>query len=147
MVLAPAVAIRPLLAQGTVEGIASQLICLCGCGKLLSVCEMDTAKQMKSIISDRLAEGMTAREVIDYMTEKYGEQVLAAPTKKGFNLTAWITPFAGIFVGSLVIWLVVAAWVQRRRVVRATEVATVVSEDLESRYGTILEQELDEFEA
>ncbi len=134
------------LAQGSVEDIASQMICLCGCNKLLNVCEMDTAKQMKSIISEKLAEGLGKREIIDFMTKSYGEQVLAAPTKKGFNLTAWITPFAFIIVATGVIWFVVLSWVQHRRRTVGSDFEVVVSEDLESRYSAVLERELKEFE-
>ncbi|MFQ6046320.1 MAG: cytochrome c-type biogenesis protein CcmH [Gemmatimonadales bacterium] len=133
--------------QGSVEDVASQLICMCGCNKLLNVCEMDTAKQMKAIISDKIAQGMSASEVVDFMTATYGEQVLAAPTKRGFNLTAWITPFAGIVGGGLVIWFIVLAWVRQRHAVEKAEIGIVASEDLESRYGTTLERELERFEA
>lgn len=134
------------MAQGTVEQVASQLICLCGCNKLLSVCEMDTAQQMKAIISEKVAEGMSAGQVIDYMTATYGEQVLAAPTKHGFNLTAWVTPFAMIVLGAALIWLLVVAWVRQRSASRHVEAALMRSEELEARYGERLERELRESE-
>lgn len=137
----------PAHAQGAVEDVASQLICMCGCNKLLNVCEMDTAKQMKAIIGDKVAEGMSTSEVVNFMTATYGEQVLAAPTKRGFNLTAWVTPFAGIIGGSLLIWSIVLAWVRQRRDFEKAEVEIVVTEDLESRYGTTLERELEQFDA
>jgi cytochrome c-type biogenesis protein CcmH len=133
-------------AQGTVEDIASGLICLCGCGKLLNVCDMETAKQMKDIIGDKLAQGWGKKQIVEYMTATYGEKVLAAPTKKGFNLTAWITPFALIFVGVGVIAIVVQTWVRHRRTTSEEEIETAVSEELESKYGETLERELKEFE-
>ncbi len=135
-----------LYAQGAVDNVASQLICQCGCGKLLNICEMDTAKEMKAIIGQKLSDGLNAKEIIDYMTATYGEQVLAAPTKRGFNLTAWITPFAAILVGALVIWLAIGKWTQRRRSEQAEDMALVVEHDLETKYGAVLEHELNEFE-
>lgn len=146
LVLAQLSWVGTVSAQGAVEDIASGLICLCGCGKLLNVCDMDTAKQMKSVISDKLAEGWSRQQIIDYMTATYGEKVLAAPTKKGFNLTAWVTPFALIIIGAVVIWFVVEAWVRHRRATREEEVEMAVSQDLESKYGATLEKELREFE-
>jgi cytochrome c-type biogenesis protein CcmH len=137
----------PLVAQGAVESIASELICLCGCTKLLNVCDMDTAAQMKSVISEKLAAGWDKRQVIDYMTETYGEHVLAAPPKSGFNLTAWLTPFGALLAGSVVIWLVVGAWVRHRRQFREVEIETAAADDLEAKYGALLEKELGEFEA
>jgi len=128
--------------RGTVEGIASQLICQCGCGKLLNVCEMDTARQMRSIISDKLGQGWDAKRIIAYMTDTYGEKVLAAPTKKGFNLTAWVTPFAVILAGAAVIWIAVGAWVRARAAgPRPDDGETMRA--LESRYGALLDEELD----
>lgn len=131
--------------QGSVEGIASQLICQCGCGKLLNVCEMDTAKQMRSIISDKLAQGWEAGAIITYMTDTYGEKVLAAPPKRGFNLTAWITPFAVIFAGAGLVAIVVALWT-RRRPAPVGAGAPEVLDALEARYGALLDRELDDIE-
>lgn len=136
----------PLAAQGAVEAIASELICLCGCNKLLNVCEMDTARQMKAVISEKLDAGWEKKEVLAYMTDTYGERVLAAPPKRGFNLTAWVTPFGAILGGAVVIWLVIGTWVRRRQRAREDELATVVSTDLEAKYGALLEQELREYE-
>lgn len=136
----------PALAQGSVEDIASGLICLCGCNKLLNACDMDTARQMKAVISQKLDEGLGKQEIIDYMTATYGENVLAAPPKRGFNLTAWVTPFAAIVAGTVVVCLVVLAWVEHRRAALAEEFDKVVLEGLESKYGAMLERELKELE-
>ncbi len=136
----------PAFAQGAVEGIASELICLCGCTKLLSVCEMETAAQMKAVIGDKLAAGWDKKQIIDYMTETYGEHVLAAPPKRGFNLTAWVTPFGVLLTGTAVIWLAVTAWVERRRELRAVEIDAAKADELEAEYGALLERELGEFE-
>lgn len=136
----------PAAGQGSVGGIASQLICLCGCGKLLNVCEMDTARQMRSVISDKLEDGWDGKRILSYMTETYGERVLAAPTKRGFNLTAWVTPFALIFAGGVLIVLVVGTWTRARATRASTGIGSETIEALESRFGAILDQELDDFE-
>jgi cytochrome c-type biogenesis protein CcmH len=138
-------AAAPLAAQGSVEGISSQLICQCGCYKLLNVCEMDTALQMRSIISDKLSQGWDSKRIITYMTDTYGEQVLAAPTKRGFNLTVWITPFAAILAGAALIWVVVGAWV-RTRAAQVDGLDGEALSELEARYGALLDQELDSSE-
>jgi cytochrome c-type biogenesis protein CcmH len=135
----------PVAGQGSVETIASQLICLCGCGKLLNVCEMDTARQMRSVISEKLEAGWNTKRIISYMTETYGERVLAAPTKRGFNLTAWVTPFAFILAGGAVIVLVVGTWTQARAARVSAGIGGATLEGLESRYGAIVDREIDEF--
>lgn len=140
--------IWPLAAvgQGTVEEIASELICLCGCNKLLNQCDMENAREMKAVIAQKLGEGLGKAAIIAYLTTTYGERVLAAPPKRGFNLAAWLTPFGVVALGSVVIWLAVAAWVRRRRGSRAEDMAVVASGELEARYGGVLERELSEFE-
>jgi len=136
----------PLAAQGSVDAIASQFICLCGCGKILNVCEMDTAAQMKSIIAAKLDEGWGKKKIVAYMTDTYGEKVLAAPTKRGFNLTAWVTPFVVLFAGVALIWFVIGAWVRVRARSRVEELGLAADRELESRYGAMLDRELGELE-
>jgi len=132
-------------AQGTVEEVAGQLICLCGCNKMLNVCDMQTAKEMKDIIATKLGEGLTKSEIVDYMTNTYGEQVLAAPTKRGFNLTAWLAPFALLGLGAGFLSLVVRLWVRRQREAPAA-VGHASAPILESRFGERLDRELNAFE-
>jgi cytochrome c-type biogenesis protein CcmH len=134
----------PVAGQGSVETIASQLICLCGCGKLLNACEMDTARQMRSVISDKLEAGWDGPRIISFMTETYGERVLAAPTKRGFNLTAWVTPFALILAGGVLILIVIGSWTRAHATGPHGRVEEAALEGLESRYGEMLDRELDE---
>ncbi len=70
----------------------------------------DVAKKMRSDVEARLAEGMSDEQVFNTFAADYGEQVLAAPTKRGFNLLAWVLPFAALAAGAVVIFLVVRAW-------------------------------------
>ena len=44
------------------------------------------------------------KEIRDYFIERYGEWILRAPPKQGFNLVLWILPGAGIVIGLL--WVV-----------------------------------------
>jgi cytochrome c-type biogenesis protein CcmH len=46
-------------------------------------------------------QGKTDAEVIAHFTDKYGSTVLSAPPVSGFNLTAWIMPFAALAIGAL----------------------------------------------
>lgn len=136
----------PLAAQESVSSIAGEFICLCGCGKILNVCEMDTATQMKSVIAAKLDEGWGKKRIVAYMTDTYGEKVLAAPTKRGFNLTAWVTPFVVLFAGIALIWFVIGAWVRVRATSRVEELGLATARELESRYGAMLDRELGDLE-
>ncbi len=66
--------------------------------------------EMRGAISLALKQGKSADEIVASLISKYGEEVLAAPTKKGFNLTAWITPFLAIVIGGVTIFFILKAW-------------------------------------
>ncbi len=103
----------PVMADADMDAIQQNLMCQCGCTMVLYSCDCGTAEQMRGEIKTMLGEGKTQQQVLDYYVGKYGEKVLAAPTKQGFNLTAYITPFAGIVVAGGSILLVLRQWVFR----------------------------------
>lgn len=103
--------VAPALADSEVDAVAQNIMCQCGCTMVLNTCECGTAEQLRGEIKAMLAEGKTQQQVLDYYVGKYGEKVLSAPTKQGFNLTAYITPFAGIVVAGGSIVFVLRRWV------------------------------------
>ena len=109
--------LTPALAEGpTFDSIASQLVCQCGCNSVLNNCvhgECMMRDKMSTQLTQYLQRGQSQEAILTAFVGEYGEKVLAAPTKQGFNLTAWITPFAALAAGVGVIYLVVMAWVRR----------------------------------
>ena len=99
--------------EETVQAIASGLRCV-DCQNL-SVADSpsETANQMRAIIRERLAAGDTPAQVTAYFVDKYGEWILLAPTRRGFNLLVWIAPFAGLGAGAIIVVLVVRRWSRR----------------------------------
>jgi cytochrome c-type biogenesis protein CcmH len=57
-----------------------------------------------------IAGGKTDQQIYDQFTTDYGAVVLAAPTMHGFNLVAWIAPFAVLAAGFLGTFLLVRRW-------------------------------------
>ena len=66
-------------------------------------------------IKDKIHELMkldkTDEEIKEYFVERYGEWILQAPPKKGFNLVLWILPGAGIVIGLLWVLFRSKSWV------------------------------------
>ncbi len=60
--------------------ISKELLCPCGCAEVLSVCECSTAEEMNALIEQRLSQGQSKEQIIQYFVVQYGKQVLAAPT-------------------------------------------------------------------
>lgn len=107
--------IAPAFADSELDGVQQNLMCQCGCTMVLSSCECGTAEQLRGEIRAMLGEGKSQQQILDFYVAKYGEKVLSAPTKQGFNLTAYITPFAGILIAGAGILLLVRQWVLHSR--------------------------------
>lgn len=89
----------------------SSLMCHCGCTDLtVKVCNCGTAAAIKSDIAARLAQGNTVAQVVDAYVAQYGEQIRSSPAREGFNLLAWIMPFAAILAGGSMIVTLVRRW-------------------------------------
>ncbi|MBI4303998.1 MAG: cytochrome c-type biogenesis protein CcmH [Chloroflexi bacterium] len=129
----------------TVDGIANQLICQCGCYMVLNNCthqECSSRETMLAAIKVKVDQGESAEAIVQSFVRGYGEKVLSEPPKRGFNLTAWISPFAGLLVGAAVVYLLVKKWV--RRGVQSTANVTD-SEEQDEEYRQRLERELREY--
>jgi len=61
-------------------------------------------------IDGMLGRGMSGPQVIAYFRGKYGEKILSAPTTQGFNILAWIMPFAAIAAGGALVAFTVGRW-------------------------------------
>jgi cytochrome c-type biogenesis protein CcmH len=57
-----------------------------------------------------IAAGMSDQQIFSAFTAKYGAIVLAAPTAHGFDLVAWIAPFAVFGAALLGTILLIRRW-------------------------------------
>jgi len=101
-----------LTPQQQVEG---QLMCYCGCSDLtVRVCSCGTADSIRQEIASRLGNGETPDQVVAAFVAQHGEQIRSAPTKSGFDLVAWVTPFLVIALAGSALVVVVHRWGSRR---------------------------------
>jgi cytochrome c-type biogenesis protein CcmH/NrfF len=93
--------------------LSHQLMCQCGCAQLLGECDHvgcpDRDKEL-SMLSTDIAAGLTDQQIMDAFVAKYGATVLAAPTTKGFDLVAWVAPFAVFAAALLGTILLIRRW-------------------------------------
>ena len=63
----------------SVTDISRELICQCvdECGEILSSCDCDTAKDLTSLIKQKIGQGQSKEQIIQLFVVKYGEQALA----------------------------------------------------------------------
>ena len=98
--------------EAEAQSIDESLICPSCPGKTIGQAQVAQAAQMRLLVREKLAEGWTRQEILDYFAERY-EGVLAEPPKEGFTLLAWVLPLVGIAGGAGVVYLVIRA--MRRR--------------------------------
>ena len=127
----------------TVEEVADELICQCGCGMVLSECShavCSSRDAMTASIEAQIAQGRSKGEIVQSFVDYYGERVLSSPTKQGFNLMLWITPFAALLMGGAVVWFTLKKWVRRGQYTFEAEEG-----EEDGEYRQRVEQELKEF--
>ena len=86
------------------NNLGHRMMCTCGCNQILLECNhvgCTVSETMRAELVAALDKGDNDDLTLQSFVQKYGATVLAAPTKSGFNVVAWIMPFAV---------LVLAAW-------------------------------------
>ena len=79
------------------------------------------ATRIKQFIAARIAAGDTKSEIKAKLVNQFGPTVLAAPSKRGFNLLAWLLPLAGILGGAAALAVLVWRWTRAREPAPAVE--------------------------
>ncbi|MDQ7054708.1 MAG: cytochrome c-type biogenesis protein CcmH [candidate division KSB1 bacterium] len=115
--------------KALMKKVDSQLACYCGCSLTVSDCRVsmtcgESAKLEKEVIS-YIEAGLDEKAILAKMREKYGETILAAPTKEGFNITAWTFPFLAIALGGIIAFYYMKKW--KATTPEMTGAATVAS--------------------
>ena len=84
-------------------------MCICpdDCGKVLINCTCSDSDRYRQQIRAMIDQGLTADQIIDRFVAEKGKIVLAAPTTKGFDLTAWVLPFLALGVSIPIVALVI----------------------------------------
>ena len=96
-----------------IDDLNHRLMCTCGCAQLLGECNhvgCPSSGQELNELSADIAAGMSDKEIFSAFTAKYGATVLAAPTTHGFDLVAWIAPFAVFGAALLGTILLIRRW-------------------------------------
>ena len=134
----------------TFEELEESLTCQCGCGLIVRACnhlQCPSAIPLRQEIREQMARSLDKEAVLAYFAEKYGEKILSSPTTKGFNLTAWVTPFVMVAVGGAVVVFTLLRWRRGQARGAATRAALKPpDDDATAAYEKILERELDRFE-
>jgi cytochrome c-type biogenesis protein CcmH len=123
VVFAFAVLILPTLGSGDASNsnerfnkLGHQIMCSCGCGQILLECNhvgCPASDGMRQELRVAMNANSSDQQVYDVFIQKYGPVIMAAPVFHGFNILAWVLPFAVLLVGSLAAASLIYMWKQR----------------------------------
>ena len=102
---APPAAEDPVL-EAKLQAIAGELRCLVCQNETIAASNADLAVDLRRQVRQMLGEGKSEREIIDYMTARYGDFVLYRPPVKASTALLWYGPAALMVGGVAVLWLV-----------------------------------------
>ena len=93
--------------------LGGRLMCTCGCAQLLGGCDhvgCPSRGQEMADLQAQIIAGKTDQQILTWFAAKYGATVLAAPPARGFDLLAWIAPFAVFGAALLGTILLIKHW-------------------------------------
>lgn len=140
--LSPAVFAAQPVDEAAYKRVSDRLICQCGCNYGLSYCphlECPSAPKLRAAIREKLAAGQSEEQVLKALVADFGPAVLGAPPAEGFNLTAWVMPFAALLLGLFLVQHLARRW-------RARPPAPGADPQMVERYRKSTEREMKHLE-
>ena len=94
--------------------LSHRVMCTCSCAQMLGECDhvgCPNRDEELALLRTGVDSNSPDQQIMDAFVEKYGATVLAAPTTRGFDLVAWIAPFAVLAAALLGTILLIRHWV------------------------------------
>lgn len=109
---------NPQLEQ-RVMALAAELRCLVCQNQTIADSNADLAKDLRQQIREKLAQGQTEGDIIDYLVARYGDFVLYRPPFKLTTLALWLGPLILLVAGLIALFYRLA----RRRAAAEVELS------------------------
>jgi len=100
-------------ATWSVTDLENQLMCPV-CNTLLNNSQSTAANRIRAIIQQKHDAGWSETRTRSYLVSQYGEEILAAPPKHGFDLLAWLIPGAVLLGGAVAATALARSWSRAR---------------------------------
>lgn len=112
--------------------LSAQLRCLVCQNQSIDDSDAPLARDLRLLIRERLVQGESNAQVVDYLVSRYGEFVLLKPRLNSRTVLLWGGPFAILLIGSVMIFL------RRRRNSGLAVPEQALSADEQARLDDIL---------
>jgi cytochrome c-type biogenesis protein CcmH len=100
------------------DDLEHQIHCQCGCNLDVYTCRTtdfacSVSPAMHADVMGLVSGGHNAQEILAAFKSVYGEKVLMAPVKSGFNLVGYTMPFAALGAGAVIVGALLQRWKSR----------------------------------
>src|SRR5712671_2916705 len=100
------------------DDLEHQIHCQCGCNLDVYTCRTtdfacSVSPAMHADVMGLVSGGHTAPEILAAFRAVYGEKVLMAPLKSGFNLVGYTMPFVALGTGAVIVAALLKRWKSR----------------------------------
>jgi cytochrome c-type biogenesis protein CcmH len=105
----------PSMTDAQRDDLEHQIHCQCGCNLDVYTCRTtdfscSVSPAMHADVMGLVSGGHTAKEILAAFKAVYGEKVLMAPNKSGFNLVGYTMPFVALAAGAVVVSALLKRW-------------------------------------
>lgn len=111
------------------DALEHQIRCQCSCTLDIYTCRTtdfscQVSPSMHRDVMSLVEGGYSADEIVNAFVDTYGQKVLMAPKREGFNLAGYAMPFAALGTGAVVVAALIRRWGARAAAVQAAHVAS-----------------------
>lgn len=78
--------------------ISNELMCPVCQGQTVAESNSKLAISMRDVIKQKITEGKSKNEILNYFTEIYGDNILATPPVKGLNILLYLLPILFLII-------------------------------------------------
>lgn len=105
----------PMMSIAERDALEHRLRCQCSCTLDVYTCRTTdftctVSPAMHRDVLSLVDGGYGAEEIIAAFESTYGERVLMAPKREGFNLVGYLAPFAALGTGGVLVALLIRHW-------------------------------------
>ena len=113
--LPPRAAATPSMTDAQRDDLEHQIHCQCGCNLDVYTCRTtdfacSVSPAMHADVMGLVAGGHTASDILAAFKAVYGEKVLMAPVRSGFNLLGYTVPFIALAGGAALVTVLMRRW-------------------------------------
>ncbi|MDD4881357.1 MAG: cytochrome c-type biogenesis protein CcmH [Gallionellaceae bacterium] len=109
--------------EARMVNLATDLRCLVCQNESLAGSHAELAEDLRREIREQMRAGKSDKEVVTYLTDRYGDFVLYRPPFRSYTLLLWLGPVIFLGIGAVAWFLTL----RRRRAIKVTDQVSVAS--------------------